>query len=228
MEEAELTEEERRDRLICWFRKIMADVQDLLLDDYLFRALQEIVRTNPNFEGRSGLFTQWMASGYAQAAAVGIRRHAKADHDSISLRRGLEEVKSYPSLISRDHYLELFEGRPEWLVEQATEDFAEIAGTDGTHIKVESVEEHLAELREAVQAIEHYVDRRVAHYDRRGLVQPAPTFGDLTNALNKLEAIFEFYWRFLTGESSELLPHPQFDWQDVFSFPWVPPETHDG
>jgi hypothetical protein len=49
-----------------------------------------------------------------------------------------------------------------------------------------------------------------------------PTFDDLTNALERLESIIIFYWLFLTGESMPgLRQQPQFDWQELFSFPWI-------
>lgn len=220
-----MTEEERRERLIGWFETIKRDVQDLLLDDHVFRELQEIVKANPAFKECSGLFTDWMASCFAQATAVGIRRQAK-ERDGISLKRALNEIKNYPILISREHYLRLFDGKSEHLIELAEEDFEEIADESGSHLLPEVVDRHIEELNEALRVIEHYVDRRIAHYDPRGLAERIPTFDDVTLALAKLESIILFYRRFLTGEGmSELLPQPQFDWQDVFYFPWIPSES---
>jgi hypothetical protein len=111
-----MTEEERRSRLIDWLEIIKNDVQDLLLDQYIFRELQHTIEQNPLFNESPGLFTQWMASGFAQATAVGIRRQAKLNRDSISLSRFLNEIKHYPSLISRQYYIGLYQARkcPYW------------------------------------------------------------------------------------------------------------------
>lgn len=220
-----MTEEERRARLVDWFETIKRDVQDLLLDDHIFRELQEIVRANPAFKECSGLFTDWMASSFAQATAVGIRRQAK-ERDGVSLKRALNEIKTFPTLVSCEHYLSLFNGQPVRLAELAEEDFREIADGSGAHLRLEIVERHIEELTEAVRIIEHYVDRRIAHRDPRGLAERIPTFDDVTSALEKLESIILFYWCFLTGEAiPELLPQPQFDWEEIFSFPWIPPES---
>lgn len=96
----EMNESERRVRLIKWLETISNDVQDLLLDDHIFWKLQEVVRENQRFKECSGLFTQWVASAFIQATAVGVRRQAKTGDDSISLRRFLDEVQKYPSLVS--------------------------------------------------------------------------------------------------------------------------------
>jgi hypothetical protein len=90
-----MDEPARRVRLIDWLHVIFRDVQDLLLDDHVFWELQEVVRRNPQFSTASGLFTRWIASAFVQATAVGVRRQAKANGDSVSLRRFLQEVQKY-------------------------------------------------------------------------------------------------------------------------------------
>jgi hypothetical protein len=164
-----------------------------------------------------------MASAFVQATAVGVRRQAKASDDSISLCRFLKEVQKYPRLVSREHYMSLYAGREAWLVKSGQRDFDRWAGEGGAHIPMAVVEKHLYELTQAVSAIEHYVDRRIAHYDKRGIGRPMPTFADLSISLKTLERIVIFYWRFLKGPSmTTMLPTIQFDWQDVFRFAWSP------
>jgi hypothetical protein len=87
-----MDESAQRDRLIKWLEVVSRDVEDLLLDDYMFWELQDVVRRNPRFATASGLFTQWMFTAFVQATAIGVRRQAKADNDSVSLRRFLLEV----------------------------------------------------------------------------------------------------------------------------------------
>jgi hypothetical protein len=75
----------------------------------------------------------------------------------------------------------------------------------------------------AVEKIEHYVDRRVAHYDKRDLARPVPKFVELTDALKALERIVILYWRLLKGPSfSTILPAILYDWKDIFRFVWEP------
>jgi hypothetical protein len=119
--------------------------------------------------------------------------------------------------------MSLYAGKDAWLVECGQQDFDRLAGKGGIHIPLAVVEEHLHELTNAVEAIEHYVDRRIAHYDKRGLARPTPTFTDLTTSLKTLEKIVIFYCQFLEGSGmTTMLPAIQFDWDDIFRFPWSP------
>ena len=155
--------------------------------------------------------------------SVGVRRQAKGGDDSVSLKRFLDEVRQYPELISRQFYLAFFADSPEWLTESSGHGhFDSLAGSGGAFIRTSVVAQQLAELNTAVSAIEHYVDRRVAHYDQRGLAKPVPTFMDLEGALKSLEELVIFYWTLLKGASMVgLTPAIQYHWHDVFEFAWV-------
>jgi hypothetical protein len=77
-------------------------------------------------------------------------------------------------------------------------------------------------LKNAVSAVEYYVDKRIAHYDTGALVRPAPTFSDLSSALATMEKLIILCLRLLTGQGfSRLLPTIQFDWRDIFRFAWT-------
>ena len=216
-----MDETERRARLIQWLEVIFSDVQDLLLDDHVFWELQDIVRNNPQFVQASGLFTQWMASAFIQAAAVSVRRQAKSDDDSVSLKRFLLEIRKYPSLVSREHYISLFEGEDACLIEAGHREFDSVAGEGGPYVSGVLVEEQLRELDGVVKDIEHYVDRRIAHYDKRGLARPTPTFADLSSALKTIEKLVILYWQLLRGDAITILPTVQYDWKDIFRFRWM-------
>jgi hypothetical protein len=216
-----MNEAERRDRLIQWLEVIFRDVQKLLVDDHIFWELQEIVRSNPKFKQASGLFTQWTASAFIQAAAAAVRRQAKANSDSVSLKRFLREVQRYPCLVSREHYMSFYKGKGRWLIEGGQRDFDAVAGKGGSHVSAAFVERQLRELENAVEGIAHYVDRRIAHYDKRGLARPTPTLGDLSRALKTIGKLVTRYWSLLKGEAISVRPTIVYDWKDIFRFPWI-------
>lgn len=217
-----MTEVERRERLISWLETIYSDVQDLIVDDHLFWCLQGIVGANPRFKDTPGRFTQWIAASYVQSTAVGVRRQAKDREDAVSLRRFLKEVRKYPQLVSRNHYLSLYTGKEPWLIKAGEDDFNRVAGVGSQVVPLGLVDQQLAELDNAIAGIEHYVDRRIAHYDPRGLARPVPTFKDLGNALHTLEGILSLYSRLLRGHGGPMLPRILDDWQKVFRFAWSP------
>lgn len=214
---------QRRNRLIGWLEAIRTDVQDLILDQHLFWELQAIIDANPRFTQEPGLFNQWMASSFVQATAVGVRRQAKSGDDSISLKRFLQEVRKCPSLVSREFYLSFFFDAADWLKEIGDDHFDSIAGKGGGELPPALLDDQIQRLETAVATIEHYVDRRIAHYDQRGLARPVPSFKDLEDALKALEGLVLFYWPLLKGVSMPggLLPTIQYDWQSVFTFAWI-------
>lgn len=221
--------DERRVRLIGWLEVARKEVQDLLLGQYLFEGLQAIVRGNKKFESASGLFGEWVALSYAHSATVGVRRHLKAGDDSVSLKRCLQEIRQYPELISRDFYIAFFADSLEWLTKTGGHGYFDSISDRGEQIAVAVVEKQLVDLEAAAGAIEHYVDRRIAHYDKRGLAKPVPTFKDLESALKALEALVIFYWTLLKGASpAGLTPAIQYHWQDVFEFAWIEPKSPEG
>src|SRR5262245_43519998 len=220
-----MNEAQRRERLESWLEIVKSDVQDLLLDEYLFCQLQEIVEANSKFRELPCLFAQLMASSFIQATAVGVRRQAKADSDGISLKRFLREVRDFPRLVSRDRYMRLYNGSPEWLRATGEEHFDRLAGQGVNELPRDLLDTQLDELDDAVGTIEHYVDRRIAHYDQRGVARAIPTFAELAAALKALENLVLFYWVLLKGASmTTLLPTIQYDWKDIFAFAWAPPD----
>lgn len=224
-----MNESDRRARLIDWLDIIFRDVQSLLLDDHIFWEVQNIVDSNPRFATVPGLFTHWMTSAFAQATANGVRRQAKADKRSASLKRFLLEIQKYPCLVSRAHYVSLFQRKPSELIAAADSEFDDIAGKGRPYLPTVRVQKDLAKLTATVEGIEHYVDRRIAHYDMRNLAHPKPTFGELSDALKTLEKLVVDYWSLLKWESMQtILPTIQYDWKDIFRFTWEAPHQQGG
>jgi hypothetical protein len=218
-----MTDADRRKRLINWLETIYADLQRLLLNDHLFWEFQEIVEQNDEFLKASGLFTQFIAAAYTQSAAVGVRRHAKSDKDSVSIVRFLREVRDHPQIVSREHYIGLYEGKESWHIEIGQHHFDRVAGKGSLHLPPELADQQIQEVKRAVEKIEHYVDRRVAHYDKRELARPVPKFSELTDALKALERIVILYWPLLKGPSmTTIVPTILYDWKDIFRFAWIP------
>jgi hypothetical protein len=172
-----------------------------------------------------------MASGFAQASAVGIRRHVKykeyrkSDEDSVSLLRFLTEVKNHPDLITRQYYLDLYKAQNAY-IEIGEKDFDNVAGVGNDRLPKARIVEHINELKGSARKVEKYVDKRVAHYDQKPPV--IPTFGELKAALATMEKLTMLYLRLLQGPIyDQLLPIMQFDWKSIFYFAWLEPTRFD-
>lgn len=223
-----MTDDERRLRLISWLETICRDTQDLLVDSRVFWEMQDVISGNPALLVAPALLKQWMASCFAQATAVGVRRQVKSGSDSVSLMRLLREVRQFPHLVSRQHYLSLFAGCEDWLVASGHRDFDRIVGPGADAMPSSVVDSQISDLSKAARRIEHYVDRRIAHYDKRGMTEPAPTFDDLKSSLRTIDCLLVLYWQLLKGSSMDTVePVLQEEWQSILLFPWIHPQPGD-
>ena len=143
--------------------------------------------------------------------------------DSVSIVRFLKEVRDYPQIVSREHYIGLYDGNERWHIEIGQRDFDRVAGKGSRQIPPQLANQQIQDVKGAVEKIVYYVDRRVAHHDGRELARPIPKFSELTDSLKALEGVVILYWRLLKGPSmSTILPTILHDWKDIFRFPWKP------
>ena len=88
-----------------WLRTIHGDVRSLLLSRDIFWEVQSLIGANAWLQRQPGLFNHWLATNYAVAASLGIRRQLDRDCRSISLVRLLTDVKqtvqARPDILSR-------------------------------------------------------------------------------------------------------------------------------
>lgn len=200
-------------------RNIREEVIGLLFNRYVFRTHQEIVRLNPNLQGRPrSIFSEWAQVVYAQAGAVGVRRLAGQDPEQgdVNLVAFLESLlrnpqglwesflEHYPEEAARSREIELKVGTPNANVE--TRACRRLLGEDRrTLISV-------------AQKAVHFASKRVAHS-----VPDAPvrtTFSDLDEAIDMLKTITEKYTRLLfAGKLRELGPHHRAGHPTLY--PWV-------
>jgi hypothetical protein len=215
------TEEERRARAIKWLEVIFKDVQDLMVDHHIFWAVQEIIRANKALEKTPSHFYQWMGTNFVASAAVAVRRQADVDNHAISMRRLLEELKTYPQLFSRGYHTGLYTtpGMPKGFPD---ENYDRIVGKGRNELDSVAIQRDIDELMVKTECIKHYVDRKIAHYDPRGLSQAVPTFNDLEDAIKYLDMLVCRYNLIIKATSmSTLMPTFQYDWQEIFKIPWM-------
>ena len=77
------------------------------------------------------------------------------------------------------------------------------------------------------ERIQHYADRRIAHYDPRGVKPPLPTFNVLEDAIKELEKLVLRYYLIIKAVwMDELMPAFQYDWLEIFYVPWMQRPRH--
>ncbi|HXI11788.1 MAG TPA: hypothetical protein VNM92_03990 [Thermoanaerobaculia bacterium] len=212
---------QRRERLSKWIGTVSDEVSDLLLHRHIFTTLQELIATNPELRQSKSHFFQWLTEGYVIPAASAVRRQAKVDKKAISLARVICELVRYPELVTFDYHASFYkQGIMDKLYARDT--YAPFADQSGQHLSVDKLQADLAVLRDKCRIIEHYVDRRIAHYDQRGITLDTPTFADLESAILAIEELTQSYNLLITTIWSMLTPVIQYNWLHIFESPWIP------
>jgi hypothetical protein len=215
------TLDHRRARTIQWLERIFKDVQDLMVDHHIFWAVQDIIKSNEVLTRTPSHFYQWMGTNFTASAAIAVRRQADNDKQAVSLRGLLEELKTYPQLFSRQYHTGLYKA-PGMPKDYADSCYDRIVGEGRTELDPAMVQIEIDDLVAKTDAIKHYVDRKIAHYDPRGLTQAVPTFNDLEDAIRVLDTLVRRYHLIMKGGwMNTLMPVFQYDWQDIFKVAWI-------
>jgi len=219
-----MTLEERRRRLKKWLDIIKENVTEAIINQHIFREVQDIIRRNPELRNTSSAFYQWMASTFVHSSALAVRRQVARDPKSVSLLGFLTQVRECPDLISRDYHRSLYSRCAKDLADDlAGRTYDRHVGAGATKLDRNTVQQEMDSLHRASMTIHHYANRIVAHYDIRGLSKPVPKFTDLEDCLRVLEKLVLRYLLLLRGASQRtLLPTFTYDWKAVFRIQWIP------
>jgi hypothetical protein len=202
-----------------WLGKIYEEVTLLVWSKDIYDRIGEIVVGNPSIN-TANQFYRWLARNYVHTALMGIRRQADLDPNAISLIKLLEDMKNNFHLLTRAHYLSLY---PSEMRELGNDDFDGLAGVDASEYPKEKIDADLIVLQKIKRLHGEFIDRRIAHLDRKNLLGEISTFKDLGQAIEQLETMVKEYYLLLTGSSVlRLSPIPQHDWETIFREPWIP------
>jgi hypothetical protein len=200
-------------------REIAKDTASLLLNRYIFRQVQEVVRRNQDLHGT---FNRWMQVNYMTAASSGIRRHLlpKRKDGDVSFVRLLDEMIQAPQTYSREDFLSYY--RPRGWTEKADRWFDHFGGRGGDHLSKRILGADRKEFIQKGSRVQDFATARVAHLLFRQT--PRATFDDLDDALDCLERLIEKYLlvfgntgTLLQAELRKLDPN----WSKVFLQPWA-------
>lgn len=212
-------ERELRDQLADRLDVLKTEVQALTVGHHIFWEVQKIIKANPQIQTGSS-FYEWMGSAYATSMSVAIRRQVDEDLDSISFINFLKKIHASPGVISRKAYKDLFvDGKypPRW----ADSCFDRLTAKGLDHIDPDDVAKQIEALRENTDHVRKYVNRRVAHRDRRDF-RPIPKFRDIDAAVDYLDHLTVRYLNLFRGMSMKtVLPTWQYDWKEIFRHPWI-------
>lgn len=209
-------EDEIYARWCAWLTRIDTDLTQLALARWTFRTLSAMTQTAdlpPSFAFE--VLSDW----YVRAQATGVRRQTEIHPDAASLATLLDRMATHPEVMTRDRYLSLAPN-DEYLRMLDDRHFDRVAGAGSNLIPPERPREAIERLQVAALPVKRYVDRIVAHQDRRET--SLPTYEDLDTALDTIEHEFRTWNGWLTGtDRIFMVPVPQYDWLAPFRVAWL-------
>ena len=208
----------RFDKWSKWLDVIYREIKSLSVNRNIFWEVQEIIKNNPKIQKPSS-FYEFLGSVYVHSALMGVRRQVKADKQSISFARLLEEICNTPEVLSRPRFVALYRGSA--VQHSADRGFDKFAGRGGSHVDPHLVNADLQALKGKARECEKYADRRVAHFDKRAM-KNVPVFRDLDDCIDFLEELLKKYYLLFQAVSLlSILPVWQYDWKAIFREPWL-------
>jgi hypothetical protein len=141
----------------------------------------------------------------------------------ISLGTLLGEIVADPARLTRDWYLATFDADDQHYAAEVWQN-GWFAGPSWQHVNPGPVRDDLSQLAAVSDQVREYVNRHLAHHDRRPLSQ-LPTFADLNSAIDTIGDLARKYAALLTNTDwITLVPVIQYNWLAVFQEPWIKDE----
>ena len=152
---------------------------------------------------------------------MAVRRLADVDSRVTSMGVLLLEVAKYPETISRDRFVSQYPWGMQHLGDRAFDDFA---GEGLSHTDPVRVQADVDKLQSAAEATKRYVDRHIAHTDKKRKPVDIPSFSELDNTIETSGALLKRYLLlFEQVDRDPIAPIPQYDWVAPFRLAWIVP-----
>jgi hypothetical protein len=213
----------RYDKWRKWLKVVDSEITSMFLRRETWRGLVTIIQANPTIPPSH--FFDFLAHGYVTMQATAIRRQADVDSRVISLASLLLEVVKYPETVSRRRFVSQYPWGAQYMRDSAFDDFA---GKGLSHIDPVRVQTDLDKLQAAAVATKRYVDRHVAHTDKKRRPEDIPSFSELDTAIETSGALLQRYLLlFEQVDRDPIAPIPHYDWVAPFRLPWIVPDDTD-
>lgn len=205
------------EKWLRWLERIADELVHLATDRDMYRDVGEITKAAdlpPSY------FFDATNRWFAQTQAMAVRRQTEVAEDSASLATLLDQIARHPEVLTRARYTGLYDNAEHWQA-RANASFDGLAGVGADTILPERITADLDRLREAAKPVKAYVDRLVAHHDRRELTE-LPSFAELNDAIDVVLEVFKEWNQWLTAAVwVEMVGAFQYDWKAPFRVAWL-------
>jgi hypothetical protein len=222
------------DRWEDWQRKLtkirLKQLRTIRINRTIFNQLRQAWLAQDQDE--LGDFAIWLRDAYVVFQGTWVRKMADSDSRSYSFAVLLADIANNACHICRERLRAMYaqdyaaadDVRRRFMVDHADQVFDKNVGVGAPAMTREMVEADLSAIRNAVAPVKEFVDRVVAHTDKRPTSQQC-TFGELDAAVRLLEETFARYYILITG--SKLPEEPRLEVSKDIAKVWPFAEATD-
>jgi hypothetical protein len=186
--------------------------------------MQEVIARNSDIPRHSVLW-EYLFDTYTISQAAAIRRLAETQEQSASLAQLLEQMGASNETVTRAWWLSGW--ATNWnQLDEGNRRFDALAGVGTTQFPAQQAADDLDELRQRAAKVKRFVDRYIAHIDRRGLdLEDAPKLRELHHAIDLIRKLYIRYHELLTRwtDAQAELSLDISNWRDPLKLAWIMP-----
>lgn len=212
-----------REQMIAKWRdqlkRVEVEIVTLHHSRSIYRRLFKIVDANPRIQKPNALY-EWLHLSYVTYASTAIRRLIDDHKDAVSLSNLVRSMSANESVITRKWFVSRYT-EPLCKTDYPSRDFDNLVGVGRSTVEGGDLKRRLDQIRSLSSRVVDYVDKLVAHTDRK-LPDKLPTYGDLDKAIDAVGELFE-HLHLLINQASllSLEPVETFPWERLFEEPWI-------
>ena len=188
----------------------------------VWEGFQTIVYVAPDEAKKYGTFHTFFDQSLIRSQGLGVRRQVEVRGDAVSLGRLLDRIAKNPQVVTRERYLARLYPNT---ADLGNEFFDELVGSGAEVLDAAMPTAHLDALETETEDVREWVNKELAHYDRRtGQFSERLTFGDVHRGIDLLFETMNYYQQLLLGRTvAGTIDMPA--WEAVFRVAWIPSDS---
>jgi len=204
---------------------IAHELANLAVIREIHSGLKQMVDNNNNIQKHSAFYSV-MQITYPQSALMCIRRQVRRDNDSKSLILLADDILKNSEQITKEFYSDLYainradEEREQWK-RLGERDFVKyFGGSLGDCLDPHIIEQDIQQLVKIFDDSSGFIDRRLAHLDRRGPTN-IPMYSEIESWCDDLNEILRKYMLLIRAIGYKVEPVLEHDWKSIFRTAWL-------
>lgn len=215
----------------CWLGdanldgSIAHELANLAVIREIYSGLKQMVGNNNNLQKHSAFYSVTQIT-YSHSALMYIRRQVRRDANSKSLILLADDILKNSDQITKECYSNLWvinkvdEEHEQWKRLGEREFVKHFGGAIGDCLDPHIIEQDIQQLVKISDDSSGFIDRRLAHLDRRGPTN-IPMYSEIESWCDDLNEILRKYMLLIRATDYKVEPILEHDWKSIFRTAWL-------